>query len=196
MMANRSPPIGQYGVSLSAADVVNGYHNLVEVEPKSASAHLDHMAETVESCRAARVKFVDAVADLIVALPPEGARYPAQVLADLVEDDAMVVREKAAEAVADLAAVLGPAHLCQCESLFAAAGQQLGSDNHKFVREQACSAWLTYTLAHDGIGLHSVARAIAFLKQTLPGSVANALERAMERLSAADAPIKSAPPTG
>lgn len=183
-------------VTLPATEVAAGYQNLIEVAPEAASAHLDRVAAVVESCRAARVRFVDAVADLIVSLPPEGVRYPAQVLADLIADDAMIVREKAAETVGELAATLGPAHLSQCEPLFAAVHQHLGSDDNEYVREQAGAACLTLALAHGRVGLPSVALVITFLTQTLPTRAAHALERALERLPTADAPLKPAPTTG
>lgn len=175
--------------------VVNGYRNLIKVEPQAASGRLDTVATTVESCRAARVQFVDAVADLIVALPPEGARYPAQVLVDLLSDDALVVREKATETVADLAVTLGSAHLSQCQPLFAATGERLCSDDHEFVREKAGAALLTLAEEHDVIGLPPVALIATFLAQTLPNRAANALECALERITTADVPVKPAPVT-
>ena len=182
--------------ALSATDVVEGYCNLVEVEPKTATARLDRVAEVVASCRAARVRFIDAVADLIVALPPEGARYPSQVLTDLVSDDAMIVREKACETVGELAATLGPPHIRQCKSLFAATAQQLDSDSHEFVREQAGATWLTLALGHDGIGLPSISLTIAVLQQTLHEKTTSALERAIERLTTVEAPVTPVPTTG
>lgn len=197
MTDQSSPTSGCSAVDpiLPPADVVEGYRNLIKVEPQAASGRLDTVAATVESCRAARLQFVDAVADLIVALPPEGARYPAQVLTDLLSDDAMDVREKVTETVADLAAVLGPAHLSQCQPLFAATGERLCSDDHEFVREQAGAALVTLAAEHDVIGLPPMALIATFLAQTLPDRAANALESALERLTTADVPLKPAPVT-
>jgi hypothetical protein len=179
--------------TLSANEVVTGYRNLIEVEPEAASGRVDRVAAVLKSSRAARVAFVDAVTDLIVALPPAGARYPAQVLADLVADDAMVVREKAAETVADLAATLGPAHLYQFESLFAATGQLLTSDDHVFVREKAGAACLTLAMVHDGVGLSTVTLLITFLEQTLSSAV---FGRVLERVPTVDVRRPSTPTTG
>ncbi|MDT3434672.1 hypothetical protein [Haloarcula sp. 1CSR25-25] len=176
-------------------DVVEGFRKLIEVEPEAASARLDSVAETVESSRAARTKFVDAVADLIVALPSEGARYPAQVLADLVLDDAMDVREKACETAGELAAALGQSHIRQCKSLFAATVQRVGTDDHEFVREQAGAACLTLALGPGGIDLPAAAMVIAVLQQTLPRRAATAFERAAERLQTAKVPVTPVPTT-
>ncbi len=184
------------GGTLPAVDVVAGYHNLIEVEPEAASGQLDRVAADIKSCRAARTKFVDVVAELIVKLPPEGARYPAQVFADLVEDDSMIVCDKALETAAELAVVLEPAHLHQCEPLFAAVRQKLGSDDHELVREQAGAAYLTLMLTYGVVRLPTVALVIAFLKQALPNRAASALERTLEHLPTTGTPLARASMTG
>lgn len=177
----------------SPTEVVEGYRNLIEVEPKAASGHLESVEEVAESSQVARVRLVDAVADLIVMLPPAGSRYPAQVLADLVADDAMMVREKAVETVADLATVLGSAHIAQCQSVFAATAQRLDSNDHEFVRERAGAALLTLGLAHDGIGLSYLAMVVSVLTQTLPTKASDAIEYASEQLESVRTPTKAAP---
>jgi hypothetical protein len=181
---------------MSAVDVVEGFRNLVSVEPEAASGRLDTVAEAVKSSEAARVTFVDAVADLIVDLPAAGARYPTQVLADLVADDAMMVRQKACAKVGQLAATLGRSHIRQCQSLFAATAQRLAADDDEFVHEQAGAAWLTLALRHDGIGLPTVAKVLSVLQQTLLSRGAAALERTMDRLQQAKPAVTPTPTIG
>lgn len=180
--------------SLPPSEVVEQFRALVEAAPEAASARIDDVADVVDACRAVRRNFVNAVADLIIALPPEGARYPAQVLADLVDDDAALIRDEATEAVADLAAAVGPAHLRQVEVLLEAVYRRLGSNDDDMIREQAGAACLTFALTHADIGLPFVAMVLHYVEMTVPTRAEQAVKGVLDRLAVDNVPTHSVAP--
>lgn len=160
--------------------VVDEFRTLVWEAPARASAYIDYVASAIEGCPDLQTTFIDALAELIVVLPPEGARYLVQVLADLLTAESAMVRDKAAETVAELVAFLEPTHLGQVGHLFVTVGERLHNDPCELVQEQAGTACIVCADAVDMLETTFVPFIVGVVRAVLSE---HAAERAIERAS-------------